>query len=117
MAKTQRGVNQGNDSPGVPDRTFNVGLDWDAPWVSGRSLNGRVINTSAMWYDAANTLRLLSCTCMEIGARYKTAVAGKPVVLRANLENVTDKAYWVTATGYATVGAPRTLMLSAAVDF
>jgi iron complex outermembrane receptor protein len=54
---------------------------------------------------------------MEIGARYKTAVAGKPVVLRANLENVTDKAYWVTATGYATVGAPRTLMLSAAVDF
>lgn len=116
LTKTAGGVNQGNDAMGVPDSTYNVGLDWDTPWMQGLSLNGRVINTSSMWYDAANTLRMPSWTRLDLGARYKTNVAGKPVVLRANLENVADKAYWVTASGYVTVGAPRTLMLSAAVD-
>ncbi|MCD2513195.1 TonB-dependent receptor [Comamonas endophytica] len=117
LTRTQGGVNQGNDANGVPDRTFNVGLDWDTPWVPGLSLNGRVINTSSMWYDAANLLRMPSWTRVDLGARYATKFGNQPVVLRANLENVANKAYWVTAAGYATVGAPRTLMLSAQVDF
>ena len=117
LTKTTGGANQGNDANGVPDRTFNFGLDWDTPWVTGLSLNGRVIHTSSMYYDAANLLRMPSWTRVDIGARYTTKVSGKPVVLRANLENVADKGYWVTTTGYATVGAPRTLMLSAQVDF
>ena len=117
LTRTQGGVNQGKDANGVPDRTFNFGLDWDTPWVPGLSLNGRVINTSAIWYDAANTLRMPSWTRVDIGARYATKLANKPVVFRANLENVADKAYWVTASGYTTVGAPRTLMLSAQIDF
>jgi iron complex outermembrane receptor protein len=116
LTRTQGGVNQGNDANGVPDHTFNVGLDWDMPWVPGLSLNGRVINTSSTYYDAANLLRMPSWTRVDIGARYATKVAGKPLVLRANLENVVDKAYWVTST-YVTVGAPRTLMLSAQIDF
>lgn len=116
LTRTQGGLNQGNDANGVPDRTFNVGLDWDMPWVPGLSLNGRVINTSSTYYDAANLLRMPSWTRVDLGARYATRIAGKPVVLRANLENVADKAYWVTST-YVTVGAPRTLMLSAQIDF
>ncbi|QEI04879.1 TonB-dependent siderophore receptor [Pigmentiphaga aceris] len=117
LVRTANGLNQGNDANGVPERTFNVGLDWDIPGVEGLSVNGRVINTSAMWYDAANRLRMPSWTRVDIGARYATKVAGKSVVFRANLENVADRAYWVTASGYATVGAPRTLMLSAQMDF
>ena len=117
LVRTASGTNQGNDANGVPTRTFNVGLDWDTPWVQGLSVNGRVIHTSSMWYDASNTLRMPAWTRVDLGARYATQVAGKPVVLRANLENVADKGYWVTAKGYATVGAPRTLMLSAQVDF
>lgn len=117
LVRTANGTNQGNDANGVPGRTFNVGLDWDLPGVSGLSVNGRVIHTSAMWYDAANRLRMPAWTRVDIGARYATKVAGNSVVLRATLENVADKAYWVTASGYATVGAPRTLMLSAQMDF
>ena len=116
FTRTQGGLNQGNDVNGVPDRTFNVGLDWDMPWVPGLSLNGRVINTSSTYYDAANLLRMPSWTRVDLGARYATRVANKPVTFRANLENVADKAYWVTST-YVTVGAPRTLMLSASIDF
>jgi iron complex outermembrane receptor protein len=117
LTRTAGGVNQGNEANGVPERTFNLGLDWDAPWVEGLSLNGRVIHTSAMYYDAANILRMPGWTRLDLGARLRTNVAGKPVVLRASLENVSNKSYWVTASGYTTTGAPRTLMLSAQVDF
>lgn len=117
LSRTAGGVNQGNDANGVPERTFNLGLDWDTPWVEGLSLNGRVIHTSSMYYDAANILRMPGWTRLDLGARLRTHVAGKPVVLRASLENVSNKSYWVTAAGYTTTGAPRTLMLSAQVDF
>lgn len=119
LTRTASGANQGNNANGVPKRTFNVGLDWDTPWVSGLSLNGRVIHTAPMYFDAANQLRMQGWTRMDIGARYRTKVGANLVVLRASLENVTDKAYWVTSPNpsYATVGAPRTLMLSAQVDF
>ncbi|RZI68901.1 TonB-dependent receptor [Variovorax guangxiensis] len=116
LTRTAGGTNQGNSAPGVPDRTFNLGLDWDTPWVPGLSLNGRVIHTAEVYTSAANNLLMPSWTRLDIGARYATQVAGKPVVLRANLENVADKAYWITST-YVTVGAPRTLMLSAQIDF
>ncbi|WP_229722824.1 TonB-dependent receptor [Xylophilus rhododendri] len=117
LTRTAGGTNQGKDAPGVPDSTYNVGLDWDTPWVPGLSLNGRVINTSSMYYDSANLLKMPSWTRVDLGARYATNIAGKKVVFRANLENVADKGYWVVASGYVTVGAPRTLMLSAAIDF
>jgi len=119
LTRTASGANQGNNANGVPKRTFNVGLDWDTPWVSGLSINGRVIHTAPMYFDAANQLRMQGWTRMDIGARYRTKVGSKPVVLRASLENVADKAYWVTSPNpsYATVGAPRTLMLSAQIDF
>ncbi len=42
---------------------------------------------------------------------------GKPVVLRANLDNLFDEDYWGTSTaGYLYLGAGRTLQLSASVD-
>jgi iron complex outermembrane receptor protein len=117
LVRTANGANQGNNAPGVPDRTYNLGLDWDIPGVPGFSVNGRVISTSSMNYDAANLLRMPGWSRFDLGARYATKVAGKNLVIRASLENVADKAYWVTASGYVTVGAPRTLMLSASLDF
>jgi len=119
LTRTTGGANQGNEANGVPKRTFNVGLDWDTPWMAGLSLNGRVIHTSPMYFDPSNQLRMPSWTRLDIGARYRTKVNNQAVVLRAGLENVADRAYWVTSTNpsYATVGAPRTLVLSAQIDF
>src|SRR5690606_6933286 len=54
LTKTQDGVNEGNRAPGVPSSTFNLGLDWDTPWVDGLSLNGRVIRTSALYLNSDN---------------------------------------------------------------
>jgi iron complex outermembrane receptor protein len=109
---------RGNDASGVPDKTFSAGLDWDTPWVYGLSLNGRVIYTSEAYLNNANTLKFPDWTRVDIGARYvTTALTGKPVTFRANIENVTGENYWLTTGTYATVGNPRTYVLSAAFDF
>ena len=85
--------------------------------MQGLALNSRVIYTSGAYLTDANTLRFDSWTRVDVGARYVVEMSGKPVVLRANIENLFDKAYWLTAGTYVTVGAPRTVMLSATIDF
>lgn len=117
LTRTTGGLNQGNNAPGVPDRTFNLGVDWDVPGMQGVSLNGRVINTSSTYFNAANTLSLPGWTRYDIGARVRTGLAGKPVVLRANVENLFDKNYWLQSGTYAAVSAPRTFVVSASFDF
>ncbi len=43
---------------------------------------------------------------------------GKPVVIRAVVENLLDDSYWASAArGFLAVGAPRTFIVSASVDF
>ena len=54
----------------------------------------------------------------DLGARYATKVAGNPVTFRATLLNVSNKAYWgMPLLSSLALGAPRTLALSATVDF
>ncbi|WP_456632868.1 TonB-dependent receptor [Bradyrhizobium sp. USDA 10063] len=111
-------LERGNDAPGVPDRTFSAGLDWDTPWVTGLALNGRVIYTSGSYLTSANLLRFPDWTRVDIGARYTTtALNGRPVTIRANIENVTGENYWLTTGTFVTVGSPRTYIVSAAFDF
>lgn len=117
LTTTPNGVNQGKDAPGVPDTTASAGLDWDTPWLAGLSLNGRVIYTSGSYLTSDNNQKFDGWTRYDVGARYRTAVAGKQVVFRANIENLLDKNYWLTTGTYVTVGSPRTFVLSASVDF
>ncbi|MGY8523659.1 TonB-dependent siderophore receptor [Paracidovorax citrulli] len=117
LTRTAGGVNDGKDANNVPKRTFNLGVDWDTPWVQGLSLSGRVLHTSSMPFNAANTLTLPSYTRYDVGARYRTRVGSTPVVLRANVLNVFNSDYWLASGTYVTVAAPRTLMLSAQFDF
>src|SRR3546814_669231 len=107
-----------NKAIGVPDWQFNLGAEWDTPFVPGLTLTGRMIYTASTYADAANTLSVPSWTRFDAGARYETKVSGKPVIFRLNVENLFDKDYWGTATaGYLFVGAPRTITLSASVGF
>jgi iron complex outermembrane recepter protein len=115
--KSNSATSDGKDAIGVPDFTANLGLDWDTPWVDGLSFNGRAIGTSSAYYNSANTVSVPGWTRLDIGARYITKAAGKPIVLRANLENVLDKDYWLQSGTFLTIAAPRTLLLSATIDF
>lgn len=117
LQKTAGGVNEGNDANGVPKRALSAGLDWDLDGVPGLSFNARAIHTSDIPFNAANTLHLPSWTRLDIGARYRTSVMGKPVILRASVENVADKAYWLANGTFATAAAARTALVSAQFDF
>ncbi|HAK91824.1 MAG TPA: TonB-dependent siderophore receptor [Massilia timonae] len=117
LQKTAGGVNEGNDANGVPKRALSAGLDWDLDAVPGLSFNARAIHTSDIPFNAANTLHLPSWTRLDIGARYRTSVMGKPVILRASVENVADKAYWLANGTFATAAAARTALVSAQFDF
>jgi len=109
---------QGNDAYGVPDTNVSLGADWDVPGLPGLSLNGRVIYTGSQYASNANTVSVPSWTRYDIGARYRTSVSGKGLVLRAGIENLTDENVWlVSSNNYLTVSAPRTFVLSATVDF
>lgn len=112
---------EGKDAKGVPDWTANAGLEWDAPFVPGLTLTGRVIHTGKQWVDAANTIRLPEWTTFNLGARYVLAAGATPVTLRVNVDNVANKSYWASAfdTSSTSVlqGQPRTFKASISADF
>jgi iron complex outermembrane receptor protein len=119
QTRTAGGLFDGNKAIGVPTTQFNLGSEWDLPSVVGLTLTGRLIYTSSQYYNAANSQSIPAWTRIDVGARYRTRVAGLPTTLRAGIENLMDKDYWAAASsafGLAR-GAPRTFLLSATVDF
>lgn len=112
----------GNDVIGVPEWQANIGAEWEVPYLQGVALDGRVVYTGSRYADAANELKLSSWTRFDMGARYLTEVNGKALTLRARVHNVFDRDYWASAggfenNGYLVLGAPRTVTLSATMDF
>ncbi|WP_158897065.1 MULTISPECIES: TonB-dependent siderophore receptor [unclassified Pseudomonas] len=115
---TQNGSNDGNRAIGVPRFQYNLGADWDVPGLQGVALNGRLLRTGGQYADAANNLSIPAWTRVDLGARYRFKVEQRDVTLRANVENVANNAYWESAFGgYLTQGDPRTLKVSATLDF
>ena len=122
LTNTENGVNEGNRAIGVPRTQANVGGEWDVPGLDGLTLTSRVIYTGRQYADAANDLEVPAWTRFDLGARYRLIIEDRDVTLRARLDNVTGRGYWASAGGYAdrgylVLGAPRTLSVSATVDF
>lgn len=122
LTKTQDGANDGNEPIGVPKVQANIGGEWDVPGFNGLSLNSRVTYTDSQYTNNANSLEIPSWTRLDIGARYGFKLDERDVTLRARLDNVTGRDYWASTGGYPgrnylTLGEPRTLSVSATVDF
>ncbi|WP_130908360.1 TonB-dependent receptor [Pseudomonas sp. Sample_16] len=118
--KTSNGLNDGNRAAGVPRFQYNLGADWDVPGIQGAALNARMLRTGGEYVNAANSLSIPAWTRVDLGARFGFTADDKYITLRANVENVANKAYWSSAStsnNYLTQGEPRTLKLSATVDF
>lgn len=122
LTKTSNGTFDGNFGVGISRIQANLGAEWDTLFVPGLTLNARAVYTGKQYNDQANNFSIPSWTRFDIGARYKTIIQDKPVVFRANIENLFDRDYWATSNnptepGYLYIGAPRTLLMSATVDF
>jgi iron complex outermembrane receptor protein len=118
LTKTAVMANRGNDPIGVPSTQFNLGAEWDVPWLKGLTLTGTLVYTGKQYIDAANTQSLPDWARVDIGARYATEIAGRKTTFRATVQNVTAEKYWSSVASFGTfyLGAPRTYRLSMSVD-
>ena len=119
LTKSATPANRGNKPVGVPDIQANLWAEWDTPWLEGFTLTGGAIYTDSQYVNQANTQKLDSWTRIDAGARYATKIEGRPTTFRATVQNVFDREYWsgVASYGAFSPGYPRTLQLSATVDF
>lgn len=117
MARTANGTFDGKDAIGAPRRQANLGIDADIAALPGLAANARVIHTGAQYRDSPNTQQIPAWTRLDLGARYRATVAGREMTLRANVTNVLGKDYWSSALYGMIQGGPRTLNVSASMDF
>jgi iron complex outermembrane receptor protein len=112
-------ANRGNKPVGVPEVQANIWGEWDTPWIEGFTLTGGAIYTGRQYVNQGNTQELDAWTRIDAGARYSTRIEGRPTTFRATVQNLFDRDYWsgVASYGAFSPGSPRTLQLSATVDF
>ena len=118
----QGAATNGLEAIGVPEIQVNLNADWDVPNLPGVTLNARTVYTATQYANNANTQKLPSWARLDLGATWRTRVMDRDVTLRTRVDNVTDKNYWASSGGYPTygylvAGAPRTLAVSATIDF
>ena len=119
LTRTSVAANRGNKPVGGPDVQANLWAEWDTPWAEGLTLTSGAIYTASQYVNQANTQELAPGTRIDVGARYATRIAQRPTTFRATVQNVFDREYWsgVASYGAFSQGSPRTLLLSATVDF
>ena len=111
----------GKRVPNVPAFKAAVHADYAVQQVAGLSVNGSWEYAGKKAFENNNTTFVPSYSVFNLGAAYATRLAGTPAVLRATVNNVTDKFYWRDVTpeagGYLFPGASRTFKVSAQFDF
>lgn len=120
LTKTENGLQDNNKALGVPVVNLSVGAEWDTPFLRGLTLTGRTIYTSQQFVNTANTQVLPDWVRFDIGARYAfiSPWNGKPIIVRAAIENVGNASYWASAyNGVVALGAPRTYLVSTTFNF
>lgn len=118
LTHTAGGAYDGHTAPNAPHVEFNLGGEWDVPFLRGFTLTGRSIYTASQYYDQANQQRIGGWSRFDAGGRYQATIAGHSVAFRANAGNVLDRSYWSSAgVNGLSMGTPRTVTLSTTVNF
>lgn len=118
MTQTAIAANQGKKAVGLPAWQAKLGVEWDIKAVPNLTLTANATTMSKQYLNADNSLATPGRTLFDLGARYSTKISTYPLTLRGSITNLTNKTYWAQPhyQGLA-LGAPRTFMLSASMDF
>lgn len=115
--------NDGADVIGAPSWQGNLNLEWDVPGWQGLTFAGQFMATGSQYADAANRQKVPDWQRLDLGLRQRWQLGnGNSLVLRANLQNVSDRDQWIASggypgQGYLILGQPRTLALSTQLSF
>ncbi|MGO2233562.1 TonB-dependent siderophore receptor [Marinomonas sp. UCMA 3892] len=118
LRSTSNGDNNGKQSAGVPKWQAKLGAEWDTPYIQNLTLIVNANSISKQYLEDDNKRSIPGYTIFGLGARYVTSVNQQPLTIRANINNLTDKDAWTTAS-YNALGLVegRSLTLSASMDF
>ena len=120
LTRTQGGRFDGKNTPGVPELTAVLNLEYDTPVLPGLTLTARAEHMGSQFIRADNSLKIPSYQLYGLGARYQRTMGDKAFTLRLNIDNLLDEDYWIAPTGGDNElypGAPRRINLSFSVDF
>ena len=116
-AKQKKNTNnpamEGKTPTVVPNKMAKLIAEYAIQAMPGLTWTGGAFYTGKYYYDAANTDRMPSVTIYDMGLRYRTGLAQRPLTLRLNISNITDKRYFMGNM----IGDPRMVSFSATMQF
>lgn len=104
---------EGKTPANVAERMAKLYAEYDLGAVPGLTLTGGIAYTGRQQLNADNTDSVPGFTLLDAGLRYQLQAAGKPWVLRLGVNNLANKAYWLSGNY---VGKPRTVAASVQVN-
>lgn len=107
----------GNRPVSVPKNVLVIGGDADVPGVPGAALLASMRYSGDQVYDLTNVRTIPAFAVLDVGARYRFAIASTKLTARLNVNNLLDKNYFQSTDFTAQTGAPRTVRLTLAADF
>ncbi|MET3119054.1 iron complex outermembrane receptor protein [Undibacterium sp. GrIS 1.8] len=103
---------------GAPRRQASLQMTWRPEVLPGLALHAGTQYLGELPMDAANVNTLPAYELFDAGLNYRTRIGKQFLSLRANVSNIANRKYWTYyQENYLNVGAPRTVSLSARVDF
>jgi iron complex outermembrane receptor protein len=93
---TEDPATEGKSASTIPTAAERAYLSWDLSRIKGLNLNCNLMETGSAAFDVVNSFRVPSWTRLDLGARYSFGDE-KPLTIRAQVENVTNSRYWVSA--------------------
>lgn len=103
---------------GAPQFTAAARVTYDVPLVPGLQLGADAKYTGNTEVRPAGDLQTGGYMLVNVGANYMTRIGGHDVTLRAAVDNLANRRYWLFQyDSYIAPGEPRTVSLNAKIDF
>lgn len=103
---------------GAPQFAAAARVTYDVPFVPGLQLGADAKYTGNTEVRPAGDLETGGYMLVNVGANYFTRIGGHDVTLRAAIDNLTNRRYWMFQyDSYIAPGEPRTVSLNAKIDF
>ncbi|KVN10570.1 ligand-gated channel protein [Burkholderia stagnalis] len=111
-------ANNGNRVAGAPRFVVAGKLGYAVPGVPGLTLGADAKFTGATPLRAAGGIDAPGFLVVNAGASYLTRIGSRELTLRASIDNLLNRRYWeFQYAGYVKPGDPRTVSVSAKLDF
>jgi iron complex outermembrane receptor protein len=107
---------EGKEPVDVAEQIYKLRAEYTIPQLRNLSFSAAAIYNGDSYGDTLNADKVPSYTLFDVGARYAFEAAGILTTLRLDVQNLTNEHYWSGFNG-TRIGDPRTLLLSATVEF